>query len=91
MGSEAMSAIPKKLEDQAMGLPADLRARLAERLITSLDQEPAEAEVLWMGEAQRRAEELAAGVVEEIPSEARSDRLNALASPARLWEQPATR
>ena len=66
-----MSAIPKKLEDEAMSLPARLRARLAERLIASLDQEPADAdtEVLWAAEAQRRARELARGEVEEIPSD----------------------
>jgi hypothetical protein len=71
MGSETMSAIPKKLEDEAMRLPAELRARLAERLIASLDQKPAEADAegLWIDEAQRRAQELAAGAVEEIPSD----------------------
>lgn len=66
-----MSAIPKRLEDEAMRLPARLRARLAERLIASLDREPADtdAEGLWAAEAQRRAQELACGEVEEIPSD----------------------
>ena len=61
-----MSAIPKDLEDQVMRLPVRLRARLAEQLIASLDQEPvdADAETLWTVEAQRRAEELAAEKVE---------------------------
>jgi len=66
-----MSAVPKQLEDEAMRLPACLRARLAERLIASLDQDlaDADAESLWAIEAQRRAEELAAGKVEGIPAE----------------------
>jgi putative addiction module component (TIGR02574 family) len=66
-----MSAIPKTLEEEVMRLPADLRARLAERLIASLDQDPtdADAETQWVVEAQRRAEELAAGKVEGISAE----------------------
>ena len=66
-----MPAIPKQLEDEAMSLPANQRARLAARLIASLDREPAEpdAESLWAIEAQRRAEELASGEVEEVPAE----------------------
>jgi putative addiction module component (TIGR02574 family) len=66
-----MPAIPKDLEDQVMRLPVDLRARLAEQLIASLDQEPADADAkaLWIVEAQRRAEELAAEKVKGIPAE----------------------
>jgi putative addiction module component (TIGR02574 family) len=65
-----MSAIPRELEDEVMGLPVHLRARLAEQLIASLDQAPADAdaEALWIVEAQRRAEELAADKVEGIPA-----------------------
>lgn len=65
-----MSNIPKELEDEAMRLPARLRASLAERLIASLDHEPADAdaEALWVAEAQRRADELALGQTEAIPA-----------------------
>jgi putative addiction module component (TIGR02574 family) len=54
-----------------MKLPADLRARLAERLIASLDPDAidTDAETQWAVEAQRRAEEFAAGKVEGIPAE----------------------
>lgn len=66
-----MPATPKELEDQVMRLPTRARARLAKQLIASLDQEPVDADVetLWIVEAQRRAEELAAQKVEEIPAE----------------------
>ncbi len=66
-----MSVIPKELQNQVMRLPVRLRARLAEQLIASLDQEPvdADAETLWTVEALRRAEELSTGKVEGIPAE----------------------
>jgi putative addiction module component (TIGR02574 family) len=60
----------KKLEDEVMRLPVRSRARLAERLLASLDDEPADpdAEKLWADEAQRRAEEIASGRVKGIPA-----------------------
>lgn len=66
-----MTAIPKMLEEEVMRLPADLRARLAEKLIASLDQDAidADAPTQWVAEAQRRAEELATGQVEGISAE----------------------
>jgi putative addiction module component (TIGR02574 family) len=66
-----MRSAPEQLEDDAMRLPPRSRARLAQRLIASLEQEPADpdAEALWMTEAQRRAEELASGKVHGIPAE----------------------
>ena len=65
-----MPAVLKKLEDEVMRLPVRSRARLAERLLASLDDEPADpdAEKLWAGEAQRRAEEIASGRVKGIPA-----------------------
>ncbi len=65
-----MPAVLKKLEDEAMRLPARARARLAERLLASLDEEPADpdAEKLWVAEAQRRAEEIASGKVKGVPA-----------------------
>ncbi len=65
-----MSAVLKKLEDEAMRLPARSRA-LAERLLASLDEEPAEPDVerLWAAEAGRRVEEIASGKVKEIAAE----------------------
>jgi putative addiction module component (TIGR02574 family) len=66
-----MPSALEKLEDDVLRLPPRARARLAQRLIASLEQEPADpdAEALWMAEAQRRAEELASGKVNRIPAE----------------------
>lgn len=66
-----MSIALKKLEGEAMRLPARSRARLAQRLIASLDQGPVEpdAEKLWRAEARRRAEDLASGKVKAVPAE----------------------
>ena len=63
-----MSTLPQELEDTVMRLPARLRAELAVRLIASLEQETtdADAELEWIGEAERRAEELSTGAVEGI-------------------------
>lgn len=65
-----MATALKRLEDEAMKLPARSRARLAERLITSLDQEGTDpdAKKLWSQEAQRRANELTDGKVKGIPA-----------------------
>jgi putative addiction module component (TIGR02574 family) len=65
-----MPAVLKKLEDEAMRLSTRARARLAERLPASLDDEPADpnAGKLWAAEAQRRAEELASGKVKGTPA-----------------------
>ena len=48
-----------KLEAKALKLPPEERARLAERLISSLDQaSDPESEDLWVQEAERRLETL---------------------------------
>ncbi len=59
-----------KLAAKALKLPPEQRARLAQRLISSLDQaaEP-ESEEIWIREAERRLEELESGTVESIPAE----------------------
>jgi putative addiction module component (TIGR02574 family) len=59
-----------KLEAQALKLPPEQRARLAERLISSLDQsEDPDSEELWIREAERRLDELESGGVEPVPGE----------------------
>ncbi len=45
----------EQLEAEAMQLPAHHRARLAEALIASLDEE-AEIEQIWADEAERRGQ-----------------------------------
>ncbi len=61
----------KKIESDLLKLPLKTRARLAVRLIESLEDEPdAEREKAWLAEAARRDAELRAGKVKGIPAEA---------------------
>jgi len=59
-----------KLETQALKLPVEQRARLAERLISSLDQttDP-DSEQLWLREAERRLGEIESDQVEIVPAD----------------------
>jgi hypothetical protein len=58
----------KSVEQQALGLPAPDRAKLAQKLLESLDTlSDAEREKLWLDEAARRAAQLDSGEVELIP------------------------
>lgn len=57
------------IEDDALQLPDEDRARLAVRLLASLEDEagsPEEIEKLWVAEAERRFRELRDGVVQGI-------------------------
>jgi putative addiction module component (TIGR02574 family) len=67
-----MSLPLDRLEAEALELPARERARLAHRLIASLDEDadedPAEVERAWKEEIQRRLEEYRAGAVQAIPA-----------------------
>lgn len=57
-----MASPARQIESKALKLPARERARLAERLISSLDEDvDADAETLWVREAERRLDELRAG------------------------------
>ena len=57
------------LEAKVMKLGIEDRARLAEKLILSLDAPPEEENPrLWVAEAGRRLRELRAGKVKEIPA-----------------------
>ena len=57
----------RKLEAKALKLPPEERARLAERLISSLDQHTdTDAEELWLREAEHRLEELESGSVSAV-------------------------
>jgi putative addiction module component (TIGR02574 family) len=56
----------EQIEQVLMQLPPGERARLAERLIASLDAD-AEVEAAWIAEARRRDEEMRSGTVEGIP------------------------
>ncbi len=60
----------KQIEDEALHLPEEQRAELAQKLLLSLDS-PSEEEIAadWLLEAQRRAKELDEGIVRPIPAE----------------------
>ncbi|MGH7873316.1 MAG: addiction module protein [Candidatus Binatia bacterium] len=66
-----MSQSLPKIEKNALQLSAEDRARLAVRLLSSLEEtteSPEEIEKLWIAEAERRFQELRDGVVQGIPA-----------------------
>lgn len=58
----------EQIERELMKLPLEERARLAEWLLASLDED-AEIEAAWIDEVRRRDRELVSGAVEAIPLE----------------------
>ncbi len=58
----------QELQAEVLKLPSHERARLAELLISSLDEE-GEIEAAWADEAERRYRDLCSGAVEGIPAE----------------------
>lgn len=65
-----MSLRVEEITDEALALPSEARALLADRLVESLD--PAEDGVihrLWAEEGARRLQELRSGTVKAIPGE----------------------
>jgi len=65
-----MAKLMRDLESKALKLSPRERARLAQRLISSLDPEAdADAEKVWRDEAERRLDELKSGKVTGIPAE----------------------
>ena len=59
-----------ELAEQAMNLPTESRARLADLLVESLDaEELGHIDRLWVAEAKRRRDEVRSGRVETIPGE----------------------
>jgi len=61
----------QQIESEALHLPEQARAELAQRLLDSLDAraEPDQVSTEWLLEAQRRAQELDSGVVHPVSSE----------------------
>ena len=60
----------KQIKDEALHLPAEDRAELAQKLLLSLDtpsQDEIEAD--WLTESHRRARDLDEGMVQPIPAE----------------------
>ena len=65
-----MANLARELESKVLKLSRGERARLAQRLISSLDQEvDADVEKLRLQEAERRLGELKSGKVAGIPAE----------------------
>ena len=64
-----MAGASGDVESRALKLSRKKRARLAQRLISSLDpQSDANADKLWRDEAERRLAELKSGKVTAIPA-----------------------
>jgi len=63
-----MRSTAEELEEALLALPRGERARLAERLIASLDEET-EIEQAWAIEVRRRLEAYRKGEIEAVPLE----------------------
>ena len=65
-----MATTVEELVEQAMNLPGESRARLADLLVESLDaEELGRIDRLWAAEATRKRDEVRAGLVETVPGE----------------------
>ena len=61
---------PQTIEHEALGLPPEDRAKLAQKLLLSLEVlSEDESEQIWLVEAERRARELDSGDVEPVSAE----------------------
>lgn len=65
-----MATTVEKLVEQAMTLPSESRARIADLLVESLDaEELGRTDRLWAAEATRRRAEVRNGQAETVPGE----------------------
>lgn len=65
-----MATTFEKLAEQAMTLPTESRARLADLLVESLEGDDlGQVEEQWLVEAKRRRDEVRSGSVKTIPGE----------------------
>jgi len=65
-----MATTVERLAEQALKLPSESRARLADLLVESLDEADfGRIDRLWAAEAKRRRDEVRAGHVKTIPGE----------------------
>lgn len=65
-----MATTVEQLVEQAMMLPSESRARLADLLVESLEGDDlGRIEQLWITEAKRRRDEVRSGNVETVPGE----------------------
>ena len=69
----------ENLTEEALALPADARALLADRLVESLDPlTDDEVRALWAAEAIRRRDEVRSGTVQTIAGDTAAERIRAL-------------
>ncbi|MEJ2218721.1 MAG: addiction module protein [Gemmatimonadota bacterium] len=61
-------ALVQELESAALSLPRSERARLAERLLASLHEDP-DVDVAWRDEVRRRLAAYRAGGVDSVPAD----------------------
>jgi len=65
-----MSTTVEQLAKEAMSLPGESRARLADLLVESLDADTlTQIDRLWLSEAKRRRDEVRSGDVKTIPGD----------------------
>ncbi|MGI8820500.1 MAG: addiction module protein [Chthoniobacterales bacterium] len=65
-----MAMTVEQLATEALSLPSEARARLADKLVESLDaSEAGRIDALWAAEAKRRRDEVRSGAVQTIPGE----------------------
>jgi putative addiction module component (TIGR02574 family) len=64
-----------ELIDEAKSLPVELRAKLVDELLKSLNPSQAQIDELWRVEAERRVDEIETGKVKVIPGEEVFDKL----------------
>lgn len=59
----------EELFDEAVSLPVEIRAQLADKLLRSLHPVQKEIDGLWAAEAEKRVEEIKSGKVKTIPGD----------------------
>ena len=65
-----MAATFEDVAEQALSLPAEARARLADLLVESLDADVlSDIDRVWLTEARRRRDEVRSGRVQSIPGD----------------------
>ena len=64
-----MSELAEKLIEQALNLPAEEHAAVAERLLTGLEPELSSIDLLWAQEAEVRLDAYERGEIKAIPAE----------------------
>lgn len=64
-----MSALLKQIEEQAQGLRAEERAKLAETMVESLHSSVSEVEEAWAEEVEKRVAAFDSGEIPSYPAE----------------------